>query len=169
MNKLFYNLYILVLVYVPVDGQILNHAWTHDRRADFISIAYKRRRARANSSFIGELVEQHPHDLDLRLQVLDVGRRVLEQLAEPAWLTARWHQPPKLPHLLQQSRVLHHVPLADRRWWRRQRPCGLTPISSHPLDRRPPPADRQRRPEGSWWSSRQRGRALFFDDDDGTS
>lgn len=61
---------------------------------------------------VGELVEQHPHDLDLHLQVLDVGGRVLEQLAEPARLAAG-HQPPQLPHLLHQNpRFFNNLPLA---------------------------------------------------------
>lgn len=93
----------------------------------------RKRKSESISSLVGELVEQHPHHLDLHLQVLDVGRGVLEQLAEPARLAAGRHQPPKLPHLLHHPGVLQDIPLADRR--RRRRPCRrlLAPtISSHP-------------------------------------
>ena len=89
--------------------------------------ACARARENSSSSLVGELVEQHPHDLDLHLQALDVGRGVLEQLAEPARLAAGRHQPPQLPHLLHQPSVLQDLPLADRRH-RRLAPT----ISSHP-------------------------------------
>jgi hypothetical protein len=103
-----------------------------DRIMDTQLTTWKRGRAREqeynSQSLVGERLEQHPHHLHLHLQVLDVGRGVSEQVAEPARLVGRRHQPPELPHLLHQPGLFkNNVPLARRRPHRH-----TAPVSSHP-------------------------------------
>jgi hypothetical protein len=105
-----------------------------DRIMDTQLTTWKRGRAREqeynSQSLVGERLEQHPHHLHLHLQVLDVGRGVPEQVAEPARVAGRRHQPPELPHLLHQPSVFQNVPLARRR---HHGPRHLPPVSSsHP-------------------------------------
>jgi hypothetical protein len=103
-----------------------------DRIMDTQLTTWKRGRAREqeynSQSLVGERLEQHPHHL--HLQVLDVGRGVPEQVAEPARVAGRRHQPPELPHLLHPPSVFQNVPLAR---CRHHGPRHLAPVSSsHP-------------------------------------
>lgn len=106
-------------MYVPVDP------FMHRQRVHKLPLFA---RAWITGSLVGELVEQHPHDLHLHLQVLDVARRILEQLAEPARLAAAGHQPPQLPHLLHQHPTIFNEMLLARL---RHRLAPATPV--HPL------------------------------------